>query len=249
MAIEFGNTMRGAKFYDADVPRLIRAVEQLSARLNNPPEPEPEEKTQGLKVTRFGSALIVSGGTVAHRAEIVRKIKSVVDVESAPLRSHMLVPEVYPLLAAYLEGSQFFRDLADGVYSPTFASVAEFEAQWKKVSANYIDSDASFPRVALSGSGAGYNFTRSVEDKIEWAHMEFALLTANYPQRRFSSLLCAGVVHNRDILNVRAQPVQMEKVCATFWNLPSASTLGSKTKQDVLREVLQPLCCVVHNLG
>lgn len=247
MAIEFGNTMRGAKFYDADVPRLIRAVEQLSARLNNPPEPEPEEKTQGLKVTRFGSALIVSGGTVAHRAEIVRKINSVLEIESAPLRSHTLEPEVYPLLAAYLEGSQFFCDLADGLYAPTFASVAEFEAQWKKVSAKYIVEDASFPRVALSGSGQ--NFTRSVEDKIEWAHMEFVLLTAHYPQRRFSDLHCAGVGDTRDVLNVRAQPVQMEKVCATFWNLPSVSTLGSKTKQDVLREVLQPLCCVVHNLG
>ena len=243
MAIEFGNTVRGAKFYDADVPRLIRAVEQLSARLNNPPEPEPEEKTQGLKVTRFGSVLIVSGGTVAHRAEIVRKINSVLEIESAPLRSHMLEPEVYPLLAAYLEGSQFFCDLADGLYAPTFASVADFEAQWKKLSAKHIDADSSFPRVAL----VKHNFTRSVEDKIEWAHMEFVLLTANYPQRRFSSLHCAG--NTRDVLDVRAQPVQMEKVCATFWNLPSVSTLGSKTKQDVLREVLQPLCCVVHNLG
>ena len=243
MAIEFGNTVRGAKFYDADVPRLIRAVEQLSARLNNPPEPEPEEKTQGLKVTRFGSALIVSGGTVAHRAEIVRKINSVLEIESAPLRSHILEPEVYPLLAAYLEGSQFFCDLADGLYAPTFASVADFEAQWKKLSAKHIDADSSFPRVALDK----HNFTRSVEDKIEWAHMEFFLRTSNYPQRRFSVPEPAFIT--RDVLDVRAQPVQMEKVCATFWNLPSVSTLGSKTKQDVLREVLQPLCCVVHNLG
>lgn len=242
MAIEFGNTMRGAKFYDADVPRLIRAVEQLSERLSNPPEPE-EEKTRGLKVTRFGSALIVSGGTAAHRHEIVQKIKSVLEVEATPLRSHILEPEVYPILAAYLEGSQFFWDLADGLYAPTFASVTDFEGQWKKLSAKHVEADSSFPRVAL----VKHNFTQSVEDKIEWAHMEFALFTANYPQRRFSNLHCAG--KTRDVLDVRAQPVQMEKVCATFWNLPSVSTLGSKTKQDVLREVLQPLCCVVHNLG
>jgi hypothetical protein len=79
---EFGNTIRGAKFYDADVPRMIEAVSALTREVKE--LREARSKTNGksavesLKLTRFGHAYIITGGNKTHRHVVHKRIEKFV---------------------------------------------------------------------------------------------------------------------------------------------------------------------------
>ena len=77
MPIEFGHTMRGAKFYDADVPRIAKALERIADQLekqNEKPKPAPPPdpkfaEDMAIWVMRFCSLVDESGATEQSRNE------------------------------------------------------------------------------------------------------------------------------------------------------------------------------------
>jgi hypothetical protein len=83
MAIEFGSTMRGAKFYDADVPRIAKALERIATELekqNEPPAPPDPQFTDDMVtwVMRFCSLVGEHGTTTASRDEAFARLHDAV---------------------------------------------------------------------------------------------------------------------------------------------------------------------------
>lgn len=83
MAIEFWQSQRGAKFYDADVPRIAKALERIAAELEKQNEPEPEPvavpdpkfvSDMTIWVMRFCDLVGEHGATAESRDEAFAKL-------------------------------------------------------------------------------------------------------------------------------------------------------------------------------
>lgn len=81
MAVEFWQSQRGAKFYDADVPRIAKALERIATELEKQNEAEPEVppdpkfvSAMTIWVMRFCDLVGEHGGTAASRDEAFAKL-------------------------------------------------------------------------------------------------------------------------------------------------------------------------------